>query len=520
MRFRRIKRVWRFAVATSAILLVSQLAMAQMVVPNLPVVDFDYYGYAVTNLPMHFQEPVLVDADNTPVDNPITNAGATLGRVLFYDKQMSHDYSVACASCHQQASGFGDPQRFSQGVNGQTGRHSMALSNAKFYESGKAFWDERADSLEDQALMPIQDPVEMNLDLATLTTRLENTPYYAQLFEDAFGTSEVNSDRIAKAIAQFERSMVSYQSAYDQIFDASGVANLELLDTEQRRGFEVFHSSEGLCATCHVSAAQIADQARNIGLDEIDTDPGSGDGKFKSPSLRNVEVRGRYMHDGRFSSLEEVIEFYSTGIHKNNPNLDPTFIGFEGNFPQEDKDALLTFLKMLTDWNFLTDEKFSDPFVFACDFDANGACGLDDLNGLLANGPVGGGIPVDGSNQRYDINSDGVLNNDDVVLWLSEAALVDGLASPYKSGDANLDGFVDGQDFILWNDSRFTASLAWNDGDFNGDGFVDGQDFILWNENKFTSSDVATVPEPTTGLLLLIGLFVMRRRRQRTMADY
>lgn len=485
-----------------------------MVVPNLPPQDHDYYGYAVTNLPAQFQEPVLEEADNTPLDNQITNPGATLGRVLFYDKQLSHNYSVACASCHTQETGFNDTRRFSQGVNGQTGRHSMALSNAKYYENGRFFWDERAATLEDQVLMPIQDPIEMNLDLATLTTRLENTPYYEALFESAFGSTEVTTDRISKAMAQFIRSMVSYQSAYDSIFDSAGNPDLGQLDPAQQRGFQMFHSGQGLCATCHVSAAQIADQARNIGLDEIDIDLGAGDGRFKSPSLRNAEVRGKFMHDGRFNTLEEVIEFYSTGIHQNNPNLDPTLQGFVGNFTQQDKDGLLAFLEMFTDWNFLTDEKFSDPFIFACDFDANGVCGIEDVNALLAEGPIDGGVPVGTSNQRYDINGDGVLNNNDLALWLSEAALVDGLASPYKLGDANLDGFVDGLDFILWNESRFTASLAWDNGNFNGDGFVDGQDFILWNTTKFTASDLAAVPEPSAGLLFLLGLLGLRRGRR------
>ena len=222
------------------------------------------------------------------------------------------------------------------------------------------------------------------------------------------------------------------------------------------------------------------------------------------------------MHDGRFDSLEDVIEFYSSGIQQGNPNLDPTLQGFVGDFTQDDKDGLLAFMQMLTDWNFLNDDKFSNPFVFACDFDANGDCSVDDLNTLLAEGPISGGIPVDSSNQRYDINNDGVLNNDDAALWLSEAALVDGLASPYKEGDANLDGFVDGSDFVIWNESKFSASLAWDNGDFNGDGFVDGQDFILWNANKFTASDVAVVPEPSAGLLILIGLLGLRcKARQR-----
>ncbi len=172
---------------------------AQTLVPNLPWQLDDYYGYAVTNLPTHYQEANIVAADNTPVDNQITNAGATLGRVLFYDKRLSHNYTVGCASCHTQETGFSDTRQKSQGVNGQTGRHSMALGNAKYYGREKFFWDERADTLEDQVLMPIQDPVEMGMDLATLTTRLSQTAFYPDLFNAAFGTPDVTSDRILES---------------------------------------------------------------------------------------------------------------------------------------------------------------------------------------------------------------------------------------------------------------------------------------------------------------------------------
>ena len=225
-----------------------RVASAQTLVPNLPTQVDDYYGYAVTNLPPHFQDAALVAADNTPADNPITNEGATLGRVLFYDKRLSHDFGVACASCHTQNTGFSDVRRKSQGVNGQTARHSMALGNAKYYERGKFFWDERADTLEDQVLMPIQDPIEMDLDLATLTQRLSNTSYYADLFNAAFGTPDVTSERISKALAQFVRSMVTYQSKYDSILDANGMPDLGQLTQPELRGFQLFHSSAGRCA--------------------------------------------------------------------------------------------------------------------------------------------------------------------------------------------------------------------------------------------------------------------------------
>lgn len=490
---------------------------AQTSVPELPGQRFDYYGYAVTNLPVHFQTGALNQADNTPLDNQITNAGATLGRVLFYDKQLSHNFTVACASCHSQETGFSDTRQKSEGVNGETNRHSMALANSKFYENGRFFWDERAATLEDQVLMPIQDPVEMNLDLNTLVTRLTASNFYPELFSNAFGTSDVTSDRISKALSQFVRSMVSYQSRFDSIFDSNGIPDLTQLTPDEQRGFQVFHSNQGRCAQCHTQSAHVSDEAHNIGLDLLDTDPGAGDGEFKSPSLRNAEVRGRFMHDGRFNSLEEVIEFYSSGVQPN-ANLDPLLVDFETNFTQQDKDGLLAYLRSLTDWTFLSDPKFADPFVWACDFDGDDACSVTDLNRLLAEGPIADGVAVDGTNARYDLNADGVLDNLDTAEWLHEAALVDGLLSPYLIADANLDGVVDGQDFLRWNAGKFSSSVRWDEGDFNGDGVVDGQDFLSWNTNKFQSSDrPASLPEPSAGLLcLLAGTCLGALRRQRS----
>ncbi|MEM8678575.1 MAG: cytochrome c peroxidase [Planctomycetota bacterium] len=491
-------------------------ADAQTEIPSLPFGAHDYVGYAVDDLPGHMQAPLVQATNNTPASNPLTNAGATLGRVLFYDRQLSHDHSVACASCHQQATGFGDTDPLSQGVNGLTGRHSMSLSNVGYYERGRAFWDERAASLEEQALLPIQDPVEMNLDLPTLVTRLEGTPFYAQLFEAAFGTPEVTPARIGQAIAQFERSMVSYQAPIDQVFTGAE-PNLAVLTPRERQGFAIFHGPQAQCSNCHTTSAFVSDAPHNIGLDSVDTDEGAGNGRFKAPSLRNAEVRGHFMHDGRFSSLEEVIDFYSEGVNEDNPNIAPNMAN--RNFTQQEKDALLAFLRLLTDNQFLTDEKFSNPFVLACDFDGDGQCGIDDLNTLLAAGPIAGGVAIGSDNQRYDINFDGVLNGNDLEMWLTEAALVDGLASPYQVGDANLDSQVDGQDFIIWNSSKFTAQTAWDRGDFNGDGLVDGQDFVLWNGSKFTASDGNVVPEPDVslsgwgGLLWLVVNRLRRRHR-------
>ena len=153
--------------------------------------------------------------DNTPDSNPVTDAGATLGRVLFYDPRLSANDRVACASCHIQAFGFSDTARLSLGfAGGRTRRHSMGLANARLYRSGRFFWDERAASLEAQVVMPIEDATEMGMPLGALATKLAATPYYPPLFRAAFGTPEVTGDRVARALAQFVRALVSSESRF------------------------------------------------------------------------------------------------------------------------------------------------------------------------------------------------------------------------------------------------------------------------------------------------------------------
>ena len=163
--------------------------------------------------------------DNTPASNPITDAGATLGRVLFYDRRMSVNDQVACASCHIQAFGFADTARLSRGFAGKlTRRHSMALANARFYANGRFFWDERARTLEAQVLMPVQDPVEMGMTLPALEAKLGGIEYYRPLFQSAFGTQQITSDRIAGALAQFVRAMVTSEARFDRsLIDAKAM---------------------------------------------------------------------------------------------------------------------------------------------------------------------------------------------------------------------------------------------------------------------------------------------------------
>jgi cytochrome c peroxidase len=342
-------------------------------VPHLPDVPFDYVGYAVTNLPAHYTDPNspagnLAGTDNTPANNPITNAGATLGRVLFYDKLLSANNTTACASCHQQQFGFSDPSQFSTGFQGgQTPRRSMGLSNAKFYQRGHFFSDERALTLEDQVLQPIQNSIEMGNTLPALMQNMAATSYYPGLFQSAFGTQDITSDRISQALSQFIRSMVSYQSKYDQAFAAGTDGNPNfagVFNDSELRGQALFTSLG--CAQCHTTGGHVSDTVRNIGLEAVTTDVGAGAGAFKAPSLRNAAVRIWFMHDSRFEGLSDVIEFYNSGV-QDNPSLDPLLRNPDGtvkrlNLSAQDKIDLLNFLSTLTDNAFLTDLKFSSPF--------------------------------------------------------------------------------------------------------------------------------------------------------------
>jgi cytochrome c peroxidase len=355
---------------------------------NLPAIPFDYETLI---LPAHLTTNVLLGPgqnaanDNTPVDNPITNEGATLGRVLFYDTGLSANGTIACASCHKQELGFSDDAILSSGFEGGlTRRHSMSLVNAKWYGRGRFFWDERATTLEEQVLMPFQDPVEMGMTLEGLVSAVETQDFYPPLFEAAFGTDEVDADKIAKALAQFIRSIVSVNSKYDE---GRAMVNIPTNDfpnftDSENRGKSLFFRpipNGGVgCVGCHSTEAFINPDngTTNNGLDETSTDdlgvfeaiPNPNFlGTFKVPSLKNIALTAPYMHDGRFETLEEVVEHYNSGI-KNHPNLgnalqDPNGNPIRLNLTEEQKVDLVNFLKTLTDEELTMDERFGDPFV-------------------------------------------------------------------------------------------------------------------------------------------------------------
>ncbi len=374
--------------------------------PRLPAVP---YRYAV-ELPPHFRDAdgpdSIAAADNTPADNPVTDAGATLGRVLFYDTRLSANRRVSCGSCHRQVHGFSDPRRLSIGFDGRsTRRHAMSLANARYHARGRFFWDERAETLEAQVLAPIEDPIEMGSSLDAVVTRLAGTSFYPPLFARAFGTPDVTRDRIARALAQFVRALVSYRAPYDDARaagPAGSSAFLARLTPAARHGYRLFATPPGVgrrgagCAQCHAGDAQISLGPRNIGLDGFDgspdgsfealdpegggdaggSDAGAGDGRFKAPSLRNVAIRPPYMHDGRFASMREVIEHYDAEVAPH-PFLDMNLLDrrlivtggpvrpIRLELTEQEIAALVAFLESLTDTAFLTDPRFADPFLSA-----------------------------------------------------------------------------------------------------------------------------------------------------------
>jgi cytochrome c peroxidase len=349
-------------------------------VTNALLLPAPSFNYAAQMLPASFLVQPILGQDNMPGNNMTTDAGATLGRVLFYDKRLSTNQTISCASCHQQAHGFSDPRRFSVGFDGSVGgRNSMGLSNARWYQRRHFFWDERAATLEDQVLQPIQNPIEMGMTLDGLTNRLAAEPFYTNLFATTFGSPAVTTNRISRALAQFVRSIISTKSKYD-----TGVTNNFANFTAQENFGRQLFLGQGrppgnplaTCTACHGTDNFVpGPNINNNGLEFPFVDKGLGgitgntndDGLFKVPSLRNIELTAPYMHDGRFTNLEQVVDFYSTGV-VNNPNLSPPLRTPGGalrlNLTPTEKAALVAFMKTLTDSSIATDEKFSDPFNY------------------------------------------------------------------------------------------------------------------------------------------------------------
>ena len=323
---------------------------------------------ATLEVPEIFQQKII--APVIPSNNPLTEEGIALGKKLFFDKILSKDNTQSCATCHDPKRAFTDETRFSDGVDGEFGkRNSMPLFNLAWNFDERFAWDGKERSLESQALEPVRNPIEMHSKWTNIAQRVKNHAEYPTLFQQAFGTSKIDSTLITKAIAQFERTLISGDSKFDQFL--LGKAQLT---SEEQNGFDVFmDETRGDCFHCHGSNNNplwTDNKFHNNGLDAVLSDLGLGkvtgdpndNGKFRSPSLRNLKFTAPYMHDGRFTTIDEVINHYSTGL-KASPTIDPLMkkVSQGGvNLSNKDKSDLKAFLLSLSDNDFVNNPNFQE----------------------------------------------------------------------------------------------------------------------------------------------------------------
>lgn len=317
----------------------------------------------------------------------LPNEKATLGRVLFYDKQLSVNNSVACASCHKQELAFADNMALSRGYeNRLTGRNSMPIQNLFTRSStsfgdplssemtSRLFWDGRSGSVMDLVLRPVSNHVEMGIaDPETLAAKLSGLSYYKPLFKKAFGSEIISVEHIRQALTMFVCAINADSTRYDQYLKTR--EGLNALEMEGERLF----TEKYACSNCHqltVSGYYSSIGFFDIGLDEIYRDKGAGAismvsedyGKFRMPNLRNIALTAPYMHDGRFKTLNDVLDHYSKGIKKS-PNLDWQLMDTKQenarkmNISEDEKRAIIAFLNTLTDYHMISDPKFSNPFI-------------------------------------------------------------------------------------------------------------------------------------------------------------
>ncbi len=342
--------------------------------------------------------PVYITKDNTPGFNPLTNPGATLGRVLFYDKNLSLNHTISCSSCHQQALAFSDDALVSTGqTGGSTGRHSMRLAYSRFSDEDRFFWDERALSLEDQTSQPIQDFTEMGFSgengqpgLDSLANRLEAIDYYQTLFTFVYGDPQVTEERIQMALSQFVRSIYSFDSRFDDGLAATGNLNAPFPNytQEENQGKQLFLAPPPAggagCQGCHRAPEFDIDPASlNNGIIGVAGNPGGLDlTNTRAPSLRdlfnpNGEPNGPFMHTGNLTITQVLNHYNLVPQNPANTNLDQRVSGPGGNLQltNQEQDAIIAFLHTLTSSEIYTNARWSDPF------DAQG--NLDVVSGVL-----------------------------------------------------------------------------------------------------------------------------------------
>ncbi len=342
-------------------------------VPDLPITGPATPTAFTLEVPDFMPRPIL---DET---NPLTEEGIELGRRLFYDKIMGRDSAIACADCHRQELAFTDGRALAIGVDGREGtRSAMSIVNLAFNPNGFN-WDGAAPQLWEQAIHPVENMLEMDEDWERVLQRLRRSRDYPRRFRAAFGigrTSEISRELAVKAIAQFERTIISGDSHFDRVV----YRNTEFFTEEEQFGADSLFFIENVpvganhpgCGHCHNKPSFGDNKFKNNGLDDVANlddfmDKGFGavsgsrldNGKFRTPTLRNIALTAPYMHDGRFATLEEVLEHYASGGH-GVENEDPNITGF--TMTAAEKEALIAFLHTLTDESLLTDERYANPF--------------------------------------------------------------------------------------------------------------------------------------------------------------
>ncbi len=366
------------------------LALGSCVNDEINVTVQHYTEEESAALRQHLNLPELPFVYDKPGFTGANNDRATLGRVLFYDKRLSANNSISCANCHKQDKAFSDDVAFSKGFDGQlTSRNSLPLASVLDFQTSydgtntfggtkaRFFWDERAESIVEQSRQTLQNPIEMGTDLTALGEELMQEDYYKVLFDKAFVNEQHLSpeEKVLTAIQDFVNSIFSDNSKFDKGLNGSGenlFSNFTNFSDKENLGKTLFLDN---CAACHGhDMKSVRMVVANNGLDEVYTDKGLGgitltstdEGVFKVPMLRNIALTAPYMHDGRFSTLEEVVEHYNSGL-KNHANLNPS-LKDANNEPKRlfltdfEKSALIDFLNTLTDQSTTSHERFSDPF--------------------------------------------------------------------------------------------------------------------------------------------------------------
>lgn len=346
--------------------------------PEMPSSEQDLTGIVYNPTPSEINRPANFPIMEIPENNQLTEEGIELGKRLFFDPLLSANKEMSCASCHFPESGFQDNLAVSKGIDGLTGtRSAMALFNTGYYTKG-LFWDGSVSSLEEQALLPVEDPVELHNNWSDVETDLRQHNTYPTLFRKAFGiekNTEITKELAVKAIAQFERTLISGSSKYDRV-----VRGEEFFEDEEYNGWYMFFDVGGdlpdaECGHCHNAPLFTVNDYFNNGIDSVPDlnsfkDLGLGaitnrvfdNGKFRAPTLRNIALTAPYMHDGRFNTLEEVVNHYNEGVHYVD-NVDPLLLKPGGlGLSEKQKKELVTFLHTLTDTSFVNDPAIQSPF--------------------------------------------------------------------------------------------------------------------------------------------------------------